>query len=230
MLIDIHSHLKEKTENYIRIFNYEPEKCQVCEFLDSIIDESIWLSVGIHPWHASEWSESEVLGLSNLFDESHVLFIGEIGLDKNCSVTAAKQMEIFMAQAALADSLKKPVIIHVVREMERLLESKKMFPNIPAWIVHGFRGGKQEAKQYVDKGFCLSFGSRFRSDGLMACSENNIFVETDESRKSLIEIYTRIAAERKIDVRQLEILVEQNFMSIFPQGHRINKMSIPKRF
>jgi len=218
MLIDIHSHLNEKPLNCIRIFNFEPEKSQFGNNHDSIIDGMSRFSVGVHPWHASEWTENEVSGLKSLFENFKVLFIGEIGLDRNCRVSLTKQKEVLTAQLAFADSLKKPVILHIVKEMEMMLGIKKFYPNIPALIIHGFRGGRKEAEQYLSKGFHLSFGAKFRTDGLLACPDNSMFVETDESDKSVFEIFSRIAEAKKMEAGQLEIIIERNFRSLFPEG------------
>jgi TatD DNase family protein len=215
MLIDIHSHLNTKPESGIRIFNFEPEPSWAFNDLFPDNRDFLWLSAGIHPWHASEWNENDIKGLLKVFDVPQVLMVGEIGMDKKCSVPLSKQIEVFLAQAELADYLRKPVILHLVKAMQEIVEIKKKYINVPAWIVHGFRGGDKEAQQYIENGFYLSFGSRYRSDGLIACGDKDIFIETDESNESLNDIYMRIAEARNTDVKSLEDIVEDNFRKIF---------------
>jgi len=143
------------------------------------------------------------------------LFIGEIGLDKTYPVPLVTQKIVFNAQLDMAEHLMKPIILHVVHTMAEILESKKDHPGIPAWIIHGFRGGKQEAEQYIKKEFYLSFGTKFNPAGLKACPMDKMFLETDESEEGIESVYDRVATILGCSVGALEVQIERNFCSVF---------------
>jgi TatD DNase family protein len=214
MLIDIHSHQVVASGNAIRVHNIEPEidgTLKIPEFVDG----NFLLSVGIHPWHALEWKYRS-MALSEIYMDPRVILLGEIGLDKACQIPMDDQKSVFQFQAEIAAALKKPVILHVVRAMSELLEIKKNFAEVPSWIIHGFRGGRQQAEQYLVKGFYLSFGLNYNVEGLKACPPDRLFVETDESDCSLKDLYIKIAEEKRLTFEDLESQVELNFRKVFP--------------
>lgn len=215
MLIDIHSH-RLHTESGLKQF-LALEASLLPEFRTSLPlhDEESLLSVGIHPWNASFWTEDSVSDLLDVFLDRRVLLMGEIGLDKLSSVPFDSQKSIFKAQIEIAEQIKMPVLLHIVRAMSDVLEMKRTHCAVPAWIVHGFRGGKQEAEQYIRKEFYLSFGPRFNAEGLLACPVNRLFLETDDSGEDLRLVYERVAQVLGCTFDCLERQVEINFRSVF---------------
>ncbi len=75
------------------------------------------------------------------------------------------------------------------------------------WIVHGFRGNKHLAKQWLDAGFFLSFGARFQQEALSYCPIERLFIETDETG-DIKRQYEIIAAIKgfSVDLLQDQIL------------------------
>lgn len=178
-------------------------------------NEKALISLGIHPWSASLWNLDSISGLKKDLLNSRVKLIGEVGLDKACEVPLETQKGVLSAQLKIAEHAGKPVILHVVRAMAEILEFKKKHPGIPAWIIHGFRGGKHEAEQYINKGFYLSFGAKFNPAGLIACPLDKLFLETDESEEGIGAVYDRVANALGCKPEDLEEQIERNFNSVF---------------
>ena len=106
--------------------------------------------MGIHPWYRTR--ENFVRQWELLLSAIHspqVLAIGEAGLDKLAQTDYVLQQEAFEKQAILAHEMGYPLVIHAVRSADEIIRFKrKMQPSNP-WIIHGFRGKKELALQYI---------------------------------------------------------------------------------
>jgi len=215
MQIDIHTHRLHPRTSLKEVLTVDAAGSNAERRIALLDGENLFKSLGIHPWSASKWNLDEFPQLKNDFLDSKVLLIGEIGLDKTCPVSLDTQKLIFNTQLDMAQQVVKPIILHVVHTMAEILESKKEHPGIPAWIIHGFRGGKQEAEQYIKKEFYLSFGAKFNPAGLKACPMDKLFLETDESDEGIGAIYERAANILECSVADLEVQIERNFCTVF---------------
>ena len=228
MFVDIHTHrsehylklIKQKqfdspnsnTYNDSRLFlNIAPEDFHP----DLNLPPRFSLSTGIHPWRAHTLPEAEKLEL--LLTHPAIKLIGEIGLDKNCTVLFEQQLKIFDLQLKIAGVQKKPVVIHQVGSMAEILACKKKHPEIPAWVIHGFRGKKTQALQWLQHDFYLSFGAQFNETALQTCPVESLLFETDASGLAIEEIYKRAAQALACPVAALEVQVEKNVNCLFNQ-------------
>lgn len=119
-----------------------------------------WYSAGIHPWDTDEMPPDEVFGrLRAMAADPRVAAIGEAGLDALRGGTSDIQEEVFRRQAAIADETGKFMVIHCVRRFGRLMELKREINPAVPWIIHGFRGKRELARQLLDAGFGISIGS-----------------------------------------------------------------------
>jgi TatD DNase family protein len=171
-------------------------------------------TVGIHPWHTLEADLSAVE-----LTAAGVDAIGEIGLDFACDVPREEQMALFRAQLAIAERLKKAVVLHCVKAFEEVMKVLSEH-RLRAVIFHGFIGSAEQAQRAVRQGYYLSFGKRtFRSnktiEALRSTPLSNLFVETDESSTPIEEIYAKIAELRGIPTTELITAIEENFNRIF---------------
>lgn len=169
---------------------------------------------GIHPWRAVECDLATVERRIAEIDA-----IGEIGLDFACEVPREVQMAVFRAQLTLAERVQKPVVLHSVRAFEEVMRMLRDY-RLPAVIFHGFIGSAEQAQRAVAEGYFLSFGERtFRSpksiEAMRSIPLSRLFVETDESRTPIEEIYAKIAELRGISVAELTTATEENFRLIF---------------
>ena len=169
------------------------------------------ISVGIHPWYINENWKSELATIAGWAKATNVVAIGECGLDTLKSPAPAElQEEIFKAHTQLAEELHKPLIIHCVKAYDRLLAlHKEMKPQQP-WILHGFRGKPQLAKQLARAGLYISLGEQFNPDSAKAIPMEKLFIETDESRLHITDIYATVAAAKGITAEQLALQIAAN--------------------
>jgi len=213
-MTDIHSHdpLLRLGQNKVFSIQLHPDS-DLDRILDSVPPE-IFVSAGVHPWHAAEWNESNLNRLESLVHHLRVEFIGEIGLDNVCRIPSEIQIHIFELQLHLAHKLNKSVLIHSVGYHSEVLSQKMKFNNIPTWILHGFRGKSQLVEQYLRSGFFISFGPKYQIDSLRACPLNRLFIETDESGVDLVSLYNKVAQDKGISVSMLEEALTMNFERI----------------
>jgi TatD DNase family protein len=131
-------------------------------------------------------------------------------------------MEVFKKQLLLAQTLKKPVIIHCVGAFQELIALKKELKlNIPL-IVHGFSKSAEQAKQLVENGFYLSFGKYLiqnpgLKEVLLSVPNDRIFLETDVLDFNIADIYKLAAEYKAIDLVVLQNIIKNNFSTVFKQ-------------
>ncbi|MDD3907043.1 MAG: TatD family hydrolase [Bacteroidales bacterium] len=215
MLIDIHSHHFHIQPGRKVLFNLQATSLMDVQTSMLKYEDNAFLSLGIHPWDTSLWCVDDIPALSSFFSDHRVLLIGEIGLDKTSSVPFDLQKIVFEIQVKMAEQIRKPVLLHVVRTMSEIFEIKKAHQGVPAWIIHGFRGKRQATGQYITKGFYLSFGTMFKEEGLLACPIDRMFFETDENTEDIKLVYERAAKVLGCSILELESQVEKNFNSVF---------------
>ena len=168
--------------------------------------------VGVHPWRAEkEYVDDNALASATL--------IGEIGLDYACDVNCEVQEEVLCHQLSIAEQHNKVVVLHCVRAFEPMMKILERY-HLRAVIFHGFIGSAEQSKRAVERGYYISFGEgAFRSPKTLKAMRSvplsHIFAETDEADISIEEIYTRIAAERGIEVEELQNAIENNYNNIF---------------
>nr|WP_320057077.1 TatD family hydrolase [uncultured Bacteroides sp.] len=206
-LLDIHTHhLPLHPEQ--AIFSYSPEML--------VAQLPTYCSVGIHPWYLTPdnlWEKWDWLLLA--VHHPNVLAIGEAGLDKAVDVPFALQLDVFERQIELSEVMELPLIIHCVRAANEIVELKKRIqPHMP-WIIHGFRGKKEQALQYIRHGIFLSFGERYQEEALRAVPIDRLFLETDESTIEISLLYEQAATIRSLSVESFTMHIQQNINEVF---------------
>lgn len=210
MLIDIHSHHFYKRDTLIKVVSIDITKENFSDY-EFFENSGLYLSIGIHPWSASNWKEEHLVQLEKHLLHPGVLFVGEIGLDKQCEISLFEQSNIFDKQLNLASKYRKPVILHSVRTIAEMLSYKLRYPLVPGWIIHGFRGKPNEAELLLKKGFYLSFGHRFNLKSLLTCPNDRLFFESDTSTKEIQDLYLAAADVKNCTLIELENRVQSNF-------------------
>lgn len=139
----------------------------------------VWYSIGIHPWHTDSYiSEEQFELLEKLAADRRVVALGECGLDALRGGNPEAQESVFIRQALMAEKLGKPLIIHCVRRYGRLLELYKQLKPRQLWIVHGFRGKSELARQLAGAGIGISLGAP-RPEIEAVVPPHLLFYETD---------------------------------------------------
>lgn len=188
---DIHSHNPVPSDDRVISLDY-----------DSDVSAKGYYSVGIHPWRTAEIDSLDDMmsSLATKASKENVVAIGEAGLDRLRGADIDRQKEIFTAQARLAEQIGKPLVIHCVKAFDLLMSLKKKLNPEQTWIVHGFRGKPETARQLLDAGISLSFGEKFNPETLRIVDDDRLYTETDESQTDIDTISSKIAEIRSKNV------------------------------
>ena len=163
---------------------------------------------GIHPWRAAE--------AFVVPDLSTVLAIGECGLDGVRGPSMDVQERVFLEQVRLGEQTGKPLIIHCVKALDRLLSLHKSLKPAQPWMFHGFRGKPQQLRSLLDSGFYVSFGFLHNEESLRICPADRLLLETDDdSEHPIAELYNNVARERGMEVTALCEMMAETFRVFF---------------
>ena len=177
---------------------------------------------GIHPWTSlprplQKKGELRHSAVPPSFggEGGGILAIGECGLDALRGPSMDIQEQVFLQQIALSEELKKPLIIHCVKALDRLLQRhKEQKPAMP-WMFHGFRGKPQQLRSLLDAGFYVSFGCSYNEESLCLCPLGRMMLETDDRVGSIVELYNNVAEKRGLEVAELCKRMAENYQTFF---------------
>ena len=101
--------------------------------------ENGYYSVGYHPYNVGKVDDEDTLNKVKLATENlNVFAIGEIGLDKTIEASLEQQMRVFKSQVEIAEYTDLPVILHVVRAFNEMVEfmkvQKPVVPHDHSWL------------------------------------------------------------------------------------------------
>jgi TatD DNase family protein len=210
--------------NYINIHSHEADINNICiQNLNKNFELTAqpgYYSVGLHPWYINPYKwKTDFENLKKTLQLSSVVAIGECGLDRFCKTDFSLQQQVFEAHVHLANETKKPLILHVVRAHEDVLQLLKKLNNTSHIIFHGFNKNKVLAQKLLDAGAYLSFGKGVNlshvSDILKNIDADRFFLETDDAEVSIESIYKATAAIRNISVEALSLQLQKNTQQIF---------------
>jgi len=123
-------------------------------------------ALGIHPLYVAHAADDALQRLDAALTESahdpHLAAVGEIGLDYfvpelTREPLRSRQEHFCREQLKLARGHKLPVLLHVRRSADRLLQALRQI-EVPGGIAHAFNGSAQQARQFIDMGFKLGLG------------------------------------------------------------------------
>lgn len=123
-------------------------------------------ALGIHPLYVERAADADLARLDAALtahrSDPRLVAVGEIGLDHFVPAppgdpTRARQLHFYTAQLTLARRHGLPVLLHVRRSADALLQAlRRIRP--PGGIAHAFNGSAQQAAAFVALGFKLGFG------------------------------------------------------------------------
>lgn len=215
--IDFHTHQK-----------HEPGKIQILNVFaqDLLPDAPEYLfSAGLHPWHIGKVNSEECFQAINRAAElKNMLAVGECGLDRSIAMDFAAQEWHFKQQIQIANNHHKPLIIHCVRAYSDMLKHKKESKSGLPWIIHGYLGNLETTFSLIKHDFYFSVGERLlideaKHDILRSIPSGRLFLETDDSKISIADIYSLAARVLKMDENELAQSIANNFTSLFGSEH-----------
>ncbi len=208
----------------------------------------VYATVGLHPVRASgEYEEGRVrsetydaLAFETLAKEPCVVAIGECGFDyyRVDKDTKEKQEEAFIAQIELANTLEKPLMLHIrdiagsVGAYEDALKVLKQYAKVLG-NVHFFAGTYDIAKQFWEVGYTTSFTGVItfanQYDEIVKNAPiEMLHAETDAPYATpkpyrgqrneplhVREVYTRIAEIRGEDAENVRVHLVENARRLF---------------
>jgi len=215
MFIDIHTHSeKSNRPGVVAVRNV------FIQDADDLPAGIGYFSVGLHPWDTEKLTVFPDLP-GGLFDRPGLLAVGECGLDRLRGANQDTQTSLFIHQIQLAGLYRKPLIIHCVQAWQEMVALKKGAQTAVPWVIHGFRGKPELAAELVNHGFYLSFGEQLlnpastASRSFLTIPTGRVFLETDDSRHPIEEIYQSAAQIKSLSLIGLQACLVQNFKTVF---------------
>ncbi len=127
---------------------HSDEAITLCEKYPQVL----FSTAGIHPHHASEWTDKTAQEIHSMAKMSCVKAIGECGLDYNRNLSSPKdQRRAFEAQLELAADLKLPVFLHQRDAHDDFIKLIKIWRSrLTGGVAHCFTGTTDEALAYLE--------------------------------------------------------------------------------
>ena len=206
---NLHTHFLEHACAGNAFYNYSYPEELPCDLF-------FHFSLSLHPWDLlQEKLDSQLEWFYSHLSDSRLVAIGETGFDKLKGPQFQVQLFVFKTLARISQEQNLPLIIHNVRSSSELIALKHQLKADNPWVIHGFRGKRELAKDLIRHGFYLSFGIHYQAAALEAVPLDRLFLETDTSDTPIATLYEQIAADYQIPVNQLDEIISQNINSLF---------------
>jgi len=149
----------------------------------------LYATAGVHPHHASDYTESSDALIRRLVAEDAVVAVGECGLDyfRNFSPRDA-QLAAFAAQLDVAAASGKPVFLHQRDAHDDFVETlEPVLPKLTRAVAHCFTGEHESLREYLHMGLyigitgwiCDERRGRHLYDIVGDIPDNRLMIETD---------------------------------------------------
>lgn len=121
-------------------------------------EKGLYPALGLHPVFINQHQADDLNKLEQLLETISPVAIGEIGLDFYIKeLNQQQQIDLFEAQLNIAKNHNLPVILHVRKAHDQVLQLLKKL-KVKGGFSHAFNGSEQQANQYIKLGFKLGFG------------------------------------------------------------------------
>ena len=137
-----------------------------CERWDHLLDlglqfKEMAVAPGLHPCFVEHHQDSHLKELHSLLEHHRkdITAVGEVGLDFYIkSPDRQRQMVFFEAQVVMADKFVLPLLLHVRKAHDEVLQTIRRLKFTRGGIVHCYSGSLQQAERYLELGFKLGIG------------------------------------------------------------------------
>ncbi len=215
--VDIHTHKPGNPPGAVSIFNI-----MIGRETAGLLPDDRVCSAGIHPWYIDEGLvEKHLNEVEELSAGNRIIAIGETGLDRLTDAPMGFQKMIFSRHLAIAAQSQKPVIVHCVKAHNELKAAYNADKSGIPLIIHGFNSSNAIAEQMLKIGFFLSFGEALFKPNSNASTvitnipKDRLFLETDDSERSIFDMYRKAAELRQSSIEHLRGVIAQNFNNCF---------------
>ncbi len=117
----------------------------------------LYATAGVHPHHASDYTDASGELIRSLLDRQSVVAVGECGLDyfRNFSPREA-QLEAFQSQLDIAADTEMPVFLHQRDAHDDFVDAlEPMLPRISRAVAHCFTGEDESLREYLAMGLWI---------------------------------------------------------------------------
>lgn len=197
--IDIHCHV-QNADFPNSIVNLSP--IEAFDVLKS--SNHNYFSCGIHPWDVHKTTKDDYQLLEEIAIDNRILAIGECGFDKNALATAEKQQIAFEKQISISENVQKPLILHLTGNYPAFFSLFQKYKPKQAWIIHGFRGKPDLAKQLLQTGAYISFGAQSNPKTVEITPVDRICIETDCTQESIEQVYSIICTIKNCKIADIQ--------------------------
>lgn len=125
-------------------------------------DSCLHPCLGLHPLFMDRHERVHLEQLAGLLQtHPEVVAVGEVGIDfwtDALKQQASQQWQWLDAQLDLAVAFDLPVVLHVRKGMDLLIQRLRRKPQLRGGLVHAFSGSLQQARQLVELGFRIGVG------------------------------------------------------------------------
>ncbi|MET1253507.1 TatD family hydrolase [Aliikangiella maris] len=116
-------------------------------------------ALGLHPMFIDSHQESHLHDLEMALSVGPLAAVGEIGLDYYKSDSNRdEQRKYFQAQIDIAKTARLPILLHVRKAHDEVLQMLRNSHFNLGGICHAFNGSEYQAEKYIELGFKLGFG------------------------------------------------------------------------
>ena len=233
--IDSHCHLYKFNEIEIKriIKNKDIVILSVSEDLESSLknlvlsqlNENVIPAIGIHPWNIEKINENTFKIIEDIIKDNKIKILGEIGLDKKFKPeTFEKQKEIFEKFLNLAKEYDLNLNLHTPNASNDIYDLLIKY-DIKKAYFHWYSGDEKLLEEIIDKGYFIGINvativnEKYRKY-IEISNIKNIITESDGpyNYKGIIlhpdmlkDLYKLISDIRKIDLKELSNIIQNNF-------------------
>lgn len=119
--------------------------------LAATLPGQLYSTAGVHPHHASDYTDASAAVIRSLAEKEAVVAIGECGLDyfRNFSPQDA-QLTAFRSQLEIAADMGLPVFLHQRDAHDDFIATlEPMLSRIPRAVAHCFTGDSESLREYL---------------------------------------------------------------------------------
>ncbi len=126
--------------------------------LCNIHSGQLYAAYGLHPVFIDSHTEADIEILRMALNNYPAHAIGETGLDYyRKDLDRERQKKYLSAQLELACECNLPVILHIRKAHDDVLQLLKRYP-VKGGIAHAYNGSLQQAEKFMQHGFMFGFG------------------------------------------------------------------------
>ena len=150
---------------------------------------TLYATAGVHPHHASDYTDDSDALIRSLVDRDVVVAVGECGLDyfRNFSPREA-QLDAFKRQLNIAAETGMPVFLHQRDAHDDFVDVlEAALPDLSRAVAHCFTGEGESLREYIAMGLyigitgwiCDERRGRHLHDIVSAIPDDRLLIETD---------------------------------------------------